>query len=466
MNTKNAWDTYQEEEIEKLEALNKAYRDYLDAGKTERECVAEAIRQAKEKGYRSLEDIVAVKETLRAGDKVYASCMGKALVLYHIGSSPLEEGMNILGAHIDSPRIDVKPVPLYEEEGYAYLDTHYYGGLKKYQWLSMPLAIHGIVVKEDGTSVEIMIGESGDEPVLVITDILPHLDGTMREKKAREFVNAEKMDLLIGNRPLKAVNDEEKKKENVVKERIVQLLKERYGLEEEDFFSADLEIVPAGKARNCGMDSSMILAYGQDDRVCAYTSLYAQLEVEEPKRTVCCLLVDKEEVGSIGATGMTSKFFENSLAEVMNCIGGYSELSLRRALARSKMLSSDVSAAFDPMYAECFEKKNSAYLSRGLVFNKYTGAGGKSGSSEAAAEYVAEIRRIMNKNGVVYQTAELGAVDVGGGGTIAYLMAEYGMHVIDSGIAVMGMHAPWEVTSKADIYEAVKGYGAFLREAE
>lgn len=459
MDKRNAWECYEENELKKVEEVNTSYRAYLDAGKTERECVTEAVRQARLKGYRDLYEIVKNGETLKAGDKVYAVCMEKAVVLYQIGTRPMEEGLNILGAHIDSPRIDIKPVPLYEEEGYAYLDTHYYGGIKKYQWLAMPLAIHGIVVKEDGTSVSIVIGEKEEEPVLVITDILPHLDGVMREKKAKEFVNAEKMDLLIGNKPLKG------KKENAVKERIAELLKDRYGLNEEDFLSAELEIVPAGKARNCGMDNSMILAYGQDDRVCAYTSLYALLETGETDRTACCLLVDKEETGSIGATGMKSRFFENTLAELMSCTGEYTEIGLRRALARSKMLSSDVSAAYDPMYTECYEKKNSAYLSRGLVFNKYTGVGGKSGSSEAAAEYVAEIRRIMNRNQVVFQTAELGAIDIGGGGTIAYLMAEYGMHVIDSGIAVMSMHAPWEVTSKADIYEAVKGYSAFLKEA-
>ncbi|MEG0109047.1 MAG: aminopeptidase, partial [Lachnospiraceae bacterium] len=367
--------------------------------------------------------------------------------------------LNILGAHVDSPRIDIKQVPLFEEQGYAYLDTHYYGGIKKFQWLVLPLALHGIVVKKDGTKVDIVIGEKEDDPVFVITDILPHLGKEQRKKTAEEFINGEKMDLLIGNRPLKGTE------KDPVKATILEFLKKNYKLEEQDFLSAELEIVPAGKARDCGLDRSMIIGYGQDDRVCAFTSVLAMLETKDTKRTTCCILVDKEEIGSVGASGMTSKFFENAIAELVDRTGEYSELQVRRTLANSRMLSSDVSAAYDPMYAECYEKRNSAYLGEGLVFNKYTGSGGKSGSNDANPEYMAKMRNIMDSNHITWQTAELGAVDIGGGGTIAYLMAEYMMDVIDSGIAVLNMHAPWEVTSKADIYEGVKGYGVFLKEA-
>lgn len=459
MERKNAWENYEEADLKELEEINSAYRRFLDIGKTERECVTETIRIAKEAGYQDLDQVIADGSKLKKGDKVYASYMGKAIALFEIGEEPIENGMNILGAHIDSPRIDIKQIPLFEEQGNVYLDTHYYGGIKKYQWLALPLALHGVVVKKDGTAVEIVIGEKEEDPVFVISDILPHLGKEQEKKTAREFINAEKMDLLIGNKPLKG---EEK---DAAKAQVLKLLAETYAIAEEDFISAELEIVPAGKARECGIDRSMIMAYGQDDRVCAYTSLLAMLEVHDVKRTSCCLLVDKEEIGSTGATGMKSKFFENTVAELIDRTGEYSGLKVRRALARSKMLSSDVSAAYDPMYAECFEKKNSAYLANGLVFNKYTGSGGKSGSNDANPEYVALLRNIMDHHGIVYQTAELGAVDIGGGGTIAYLMAEYGMNVIDSGIAVLNMHAPWEVTSKADIYEGVKGYKAFLREA-
>lgn len=366
--------------------------------------------------------------------------------------------MNILGAHIDSPRIDVKQNPLYENEGLAYLDTHYYGGVKKYQWLSIPLALHGVIVKKNGEKVEVCVGEKETDPVLVINDLLPHLGARQREKLAKDFIDGEQMDLLIGNRP-------EDKEENAVTRRIKNLLKERYDVEEEDFLSAELEIVPAGKARDCGLDNSMILAYGQDDRVCAFTSLFAILRAEEVARTSCCLLVDKEEIGSTGASGMTSRFFENAVAEYVLLNEGveYNDIVLRRTLANSKMLSSDVSAGFDPMYEDVYEKRNAAFLARGPVFNKYTGSGGKSGSNDANPEYIAQLRQIMEEAGVNFQTAELGRVDVGGGGTIAYLMSVYGMEVIDSGVAVLGMHAPWETTSKADVYEAVRCYEAFLK---
>lgn len=451
------WQIYDEKEMVMLEEVNQTYRECLDEGKTERECVSKAIKMAKRQGYTDLREAIKERKQLKAGDKVYVSYADRAIILFQIGRNPMEEGMNILGAHIDSPRIDLKQRTLYETEGLAYFDTHYYGGVKKYQWLAHPLAIHGIVVKKSGEKVNIIVGEEDSDPVLVITDLLPHLASEQRKKTSHEFVVGENMDLLIGNRSVKG------EKKEAVKQYIANLLKEKYGIEEEDFISAEIEIVPAGKARECGLDRSMILAYGQDDRVCAFTSLMAMLQVENPDRTSCCILIDKEEIGSVGASGMTSKFFENMVAEVIALTGEFQELKVRRALANSKMLSSDVSAGFDPMYEEVYEKKNAAYLSCGPVFNKYTGSGGKSGSNDANPEYIAVLRRIMEENNVHFQTAELGKIDVGGGGTIAYLCAVYGMEVIDSGIAVLSMHAPWEVTSKADIYEAVKGYRAFLK---
>ena len=461
----NAWTTYQEADLVELEKINKEYRILLDKCKTERECVTETIRIAEAHGYQNLEDVMAQNKKLSAGDKVYHSYMNRAILLYHIGTEDMEKGMNILGAHIDSPRIDIKQVPLFEEKGYVYLDTHYYGGIKKYQWLSTPLALHGVVYKIDGTKVEISIGEAENDPVFVITDLLPHLGQEQNKKSAAEFVRGEKLDLLIGNKPYVCEENEvenEKKEVKSAEEAIKKLLKSEYDIEEEDFMSAELEIVPAMKARECGLDRSMIIGYGQDDRACAFTSLMAMLELQEVGRTVCCIMADKEEIGSVGATGMNSRLFENSVAEVMECAGQYSSLKAKRAMANSFMLSSDVSAAYDPLYAECFESKNSAYLGKGIVFNKYTGARGKSGSSDASPDFVAKIRNIMEGNGIVSQTAELGAVDAGGGGTIALFMAKYGMHVIDSGVAVLGMHAPYEVTSKADIYEAYKAYKAFI----
>ena len=457
MERKNLWSTYDDANLEVLEKVNAQYKECLDAGKTERECVRVTKKMAEEVGYRDMKELVKAGTSLKTGDKVYMDYMGKAIILYHIGEQPLKEGMNILGAHIDSPRIDIKQNPLYEEEGMAYLDTHYYGGIKKYQWIAMPLALHGVVVKRDGTKVEIVVGEKENEPILAITDLLPHLAYEQMDKKAEDFVEGEKMDLLVGNRPVKG---EEK---DAVKAQILHILKKNYGMEEEDFLSAELEIVPAGKARDCGLDSSMIMAYGQDDRVCAFTSLLALLSEKKVKRTSCCILIDKEEIGSVGASGMTSRFFENTLAELLTLCGQFDELTLRRTLANSKMLSSDVSAAYDPMFSEAYEKKNAAYIARGPVFNKYTGKGGKSGSNDANPEYIAELRTIMEENKVHYQTAELGKVDFGGGGTIAYIMAAYGMEVIDSGVAVLSMHAPWEITSKADIYEAVRAYEAFLK---
>lgn len=463
MERKNVWTGYDEAKLEELERINADYRACLDGGKTERECVDLAVARAQAAGYKDINQVIADGEALKAGDKIYAVCMGKTIAMFHIGSEPLEKGMNILGAHIDSPRIDVKQNPLYETEELAYLDTHYYGGIKKYQWVTIPLAIHGVIVKKDGTTAVVNIGEEEDDPVFVISDLLIHLAGAQMEKKASAVVEGEKLDLLIGSRPLEQNNELKQEEKQAVKANILQILKEYYDVEEEDFVSAELEIVPAGKARECGLDRSMILAYGQDDRVCAFTSLFAMLDAEAPKRTACCILVDKEEIGSVGATGMQSRFFENTVAELIALEGGESNLKTRRALSNSLMLSSDVSAAYDPMFAESFEKRSSAFFGKGLVFNKFTGARGKSGSNDANAEYLASLRGRMDAEGVGYQFAELGKVDIGGGGTIAYIMANYGMKVIDSGVAVLSMHAPWEVTSKADVYEAYRGYKAFLK---
>ena len=459
MRQENAWKSYTKKQMKELEKLNHKYRDFLDKGKTERECVEVSIAMAEKAGYRNLDDVIAAGESVKTGDKLYAVCMKKSIVLFNIGSAPMEEGMRILGAHIDSPRLDIKQNPLYEQEEMAMLDTHYYGGIKKYQWVTLPLAIHGVVVKKDGQITEINIGEDSDDPVFCVTDLLIHLASQQMEKKAAKVIEGEQLDILFGSIPLKG---EEK---DAVKAGILEILKEQYNMEEEDFLSAELEVVPAGAAREAGIDRSMIMGYGQDDRVCAYTSLAAMLEVEETDKTTCCLLVDKEEIGSVGATGMQSHFFENTVAELLNAMGGFSELSLRRTLRNSRMLSSDVSAAYDPVHSDAYEKKNAAFFGRGMVFNKFTGSRGKSGSNDANAEYMADIRAMMDKHNVVYQTAELGKVDIGGGGTIAYIMSLYGMEVIDSGVAVLNMHAPWEVTSKADVYETKKGYVAFLKEA-
>ena len=464
MDRKNAWTTYSKEELDRLEQVNTEYKNCLDAGKTERECVTLAVEKAKAEGYKDIRDVIKNGEEVKDGDKLYAVCMNKTIALFHMGTKLLTEGMNILGAHIDSPRIDVKQNPLYENEEFAYLDTHYYGGIKKYQWVTLPLALHGVIVKKDGTTIQVSIGEKEDDPVFVITDLLIHLASKQMEKKAATVVEGEKLDLLIGSRPIEQDETLEEKEKEAVKANVINLLKQYYDMEEEDFLSAELEIVPAGKARDCGLDRSMVLAYGQDDRVCAFTSLFAMLDVKEVEHTACCILVDKEEIGSVGATGMHSRFFENTVAELVALTEGESDLKVRRALMNSRMLSSDVSAAYDPMYAEVFEKRSSAFFGKGLVFNKFTGARGKSGSNDANAEYLAKIRNAMDAQGVAYQFAELGKVDAGGGGTIAYIMANYGMEVIDSGVAVLSMHAPWEVTSKADVYEAYKGYKAFIEE--
>lgn len=459
MERKNAWKEYDKEQEKELEKLCKAYRKFLDHGKTERECVKYIVKMAKEAGYEDFDTVKKSGRKLKSGDKVYAVNMKKAIALFQIGKEPLENGMNILGAHIDSPRMDVKQNPLYEDTDLAYFDTHYYGGIKKYQWVTLPLAIHGVVAKKNGEVLDIVIGEDDKDPVFCVTDLLIHLAGEQMEKKANKVVEGEQLDILVGSKPLA------KEEKEPVKKMVLSILEKKYGMEEEDFLSAELEIVPAGKAKDAGLDSSMILGYGQDDRVCAYTSAVAMLDMEQINRTACCLLVDKEEIGSVGATGMQSKFFENTVAELMDVCGEYSELKLKRCLAASYMLSSDVSAAYDPIYSSAFEKKNCAYFGRGVVFNKFTGSRGKSGSNDANAEYLGKLRKIMDDNDVAFQTAELGKVDIGGGGTIAYILSLYGMNVIDSGVAVLNMHAPWELTSKADIYEAYKSYKAFLKDA-
>lgn len=463
MDRENVWKRYTQEQIKELERINEDYKGCLDKGKTERECVKLSVEMLKQKGYVSLEEKKNSEEGLKEGDKVYAVCMGKSVAAFHIGSEPLENGMNILGAHIDSPRIDVKQNPLYESDEFAYLDTHYYGGIKKYQWVTLPLALHGVIAKKDGTVTEVNIGEADTDPVFAITDLLVHLASKQMEKKAGAVIEGEKLDLLIGSRPLTEAEGLKKEEKNAVKAKVLELLKEYYGMEEEDFVSAELEIVPAGKARDLGLDRSMILAYGHDDRVCAVTSLFALLDMPKVRRTACCILVDKEEIGSVGATGMHSRFFENVVAELVALCGQESELQVRRTLQNSRMLSSDVSAAYDPMFAESFEKRSAAYFSKGLVFNKFTGSRGKSGSNDANAEYLAWLRGVLDEEKVAYQFAELGKVDAGGGGTIAYIMANYGMEVIDSGVPVLNMHAPWEAVSKADVYEAYKGYKAFLK---
>ncbi|MCD7806758.1 MAG: aminopeptidase [Lachnospiraceae bacterium] len=478
MEQKNIWNKYDEETLDKVNVLSEEYRRFLDNGKTERECIDETVEAIERAGYISLQQAMEEGRSLSVGDKVYYVHMNKSIAMFQIGTKPLPEGMNILGAHIDSPRVDVKQNPLYEDKEFAYLDTHYYGGIKKYQWVAMPLAIHGVVVKKDMTTVIVNIGEDEDDPVFFISDILIHLAQEQMKKTAGQVINGEAMDLIVGSRPLKIEakkdgeegKDTEKEKNtperDAVKKGILEILKRQYDIEEEDFLSAELEIVPAGKAREAGFDRSMILGYGQDDRVCAFTSLKAMLDLGITEKTVCCLLVDKEEIGSVGATGMSSLFFENAVAELLELCGGYSALDLRRCLQRSCMLSSDVSAAFDPLYASCFEPKNAAFFGHGIVLNKFTGRAGKSGSNDANAEYVAHLRGIFEKEDVSFQTAELGKVDVGGGGTIAYVLAKYGMNVIDSGVPVLSMHAPWEATSKIDIYEAYRGYIAFASDAD
>ena len=456
-----AWTKVKDEE--KLNAFAEDYKAFLNRSKTERECVLTSVELAEAAGFVNLKDILRSGTVLKAGDRVYRNWMNKSFMAFIVGSKPIEEGMNILGAHIDSPRLDVKQNPLYEDTGLAYLDTHYYGGIKKYQWVALPLALHGVVVRKDGTRIPVVVGEDAGDPVFCISDLLPHLAQEQMEKKAAKIIEGEALDLIIGGRPVAENGKDEKKKKEPVKENILALLKEKYGIDEEDFLSAELEVVPAGQARDLGFDRSMILGYGHDDRCCAYPSLRALTDFTGvPDYTLCCILTDKEEIGSVGATGMASHFFENVTAEFLAALGNSSELTLRRTLLESRMLSSDVSAGFDPGYSSAFEKNNAAYLGRGICFNKYTGSRGKSGSNDANAEFMAMIRRILDDAEVCFQTAELGRVDLGGGGTIAYLCSKYGMNVIDSGLPVLSMHAPWEVISKVDLYEGYRCYNAFL----
>lgn len=472
MEYKNTWLLYDESQIKKAYEFAEDYKDFLNRGKTERECIDEIVYQIEKAGFVELETAVSAKKELKAGDKVYHVHMNKSIVMFTVGAEPMEEGMNILGAHIDSPRLDIKQNPLYEDGGFAYLDTHYYGGVKKYQWVTMPLAIHGVVIKKDGSTVELNLGEDEDDPVFFISDLLIHLAAEQMEKKAAKVIEGEALDIIVGNRPIviEPEKDEEKKEaepgkaaKDAVAKGILAVLKEQYGIEEEDFISAELEIVPAGKARDAGFDRSIVLAYGQDDRVCAYYALRAFLEVDEPAYTTCCLLVDKEEIGSVGATGMKSKFFENALAETMALAGQYSDLALRRCLSNSCMLSADVNSAYDPTYASAFDKRNVSYMGGGIVFSKFGGSRGKSGSNDANAEYIAYLRRILDAEKINFQTGELGRVDLGGGGTIAYILALYGMQVIDSGVPLLSMHSPWEAASKADLYEALRANIAFLQ---
>lgn len=465
MKKNNLWLKYSQEDRKRADEVCERYKRCLDQGKTERECVALVVTMAEDSGYRELYSVIERGETIKAGDKLYAVQMDKSVALFQIGRKSMSEGLNILGAHIDSPRIDIKQNPLYEKDGFAYFDTHYYGGIKKYQWTAIPMAIHGVIAKKDGTVVKVSIGEKDDDPVFVITDLLVHLAGEQMTKKAADVVTGDNLDLLIGNRPIEQRDELEKEEKEALRANIIRILADTYEIEEQDLLSAELEIVPAGKAKDLGFDRSMILGYGQDDRVCAFSSVFAMLDMAEEitDTTLCCLLVDKEEIGSVGATGMASRFFENTVAELVAAIEKDSPLLVRRALANSKMLSSDVSAGYDPLYESAFEKNNTAFLARGLAFNKYTGSRGKGGANDANAEYIAQIRRIMDDADVMYQFSELGKVDVGGGGTIAHFMAEYGMNVIDSGVPVLNMHAPYEAVSKADVYEAVRGYSAFLR---
>ena len=460
MERPNAWKNYTKTELKKLEDTAKEYRQFIDNGKTERECAAQAVQALEKAGYISLEQAIRDQKKLKAGDKVYLNKMGKAVLIFLLGKKPMAEGMNIVGAHIDSPRIDLKQNPLYEDGGFALADTHYYGGIKKYQWVARELALHGVAVKKDGTAVPVCIGEKEDEPVVGISDLLIHLSQEQMQKKLGEAINGEDLDIILAGKPLKG---EEKEP---VKAQLLQILKEKYGIEEEDLISAEIEAVPAGKARDFGLDRSMIMGYGHDDRVCAFAELKAILDLKgTPEYTCCGMLVDKEEIGSVGATGMQSNYLENAVAEILELQGVYSELNVRRALRNSRMLSCDVSAGFDPLYASAFEKKNAAWLGRGVCFNKFTGSRGKSGSNDANAEFMAKLRRIMDDNKVCWQTAELGRVDLGGGGTIAYICALYGMEVIDSGVAVLSMHAPMEIISKADLYESYKAYKAFMLDA-
>ena len=465
MNNRNIWEKVTQKKVKDIDKFSAEYIDFISDNKTERECCDAGVQMLEEAGYVELSKVIKAGRKLKAGDKIYTTQMNKSIAAFHIGKRPLTEGLNILGAHIDSPRLDIKQNPLYEDGGFSLFDTHYYGGVKKYQWVTIPLAIHGVVVKKDGSITEINIGEDPDDPVFFISDLLIHLAQKQMEKKASEVIEGEALDVIIGNMPLKESKDKETK--DAVKGNILKLLKSQYDIDEADFESAELEVVPAGRAREAGIDRSMILGYGHDDRVCAYPSLRALIDTPTCERTTCAILVDKEEIGSVGATGMRSRFFANAVAEIINLsTDNYSDILLSRCMANSYMLSSDVNAGFDPTYADKFEKKNASYLGNGMALIKFTGSRGKSGSNDANAEYIAKLRNILDKSGVIYQTAELGKVDIGGGGTIAYILALYGMNVIDCGIAVLNMHAPWEAISKADLYETYLGYKTFLKDIE
>ena len=453
MYAKNVWEKYNEEQIKEIMDFNEDYKNFITKGKTERLCVSEAIKKAMAAGYKDLNDV----DILKPGDKVYVTNMNKNIALFVIGKQSIENGLRILGAHIDSPRLDLKQNPLYESEGFALLDTHYYGGVKKYQWVTIPLSMIGVVVKKDGSVINVNIGEDESDPVVGISDLLIHLSADQLKKEAAKVIEGEDLDVTFASMPLK---DTEK---DAVKANVLKILKEKYDFEEEDFLSAEIEIVPSGKARDYGIDRSMVAGYGHDDRVCAYTSLMAILDINDPEYTSCAILVDKEEIGSVGATGAQSLFFENTISELLAKQGVDSFVKTRKALANSKMLSSDVSAGVDPLYLSVNDKKNAAYLGKGIVFNKYTGARGKSGSNDANPEYMAQIRNILDENNVYYQTAELGKVDQGGGGTIAYILGNYNMNVIDAGVAVLNMHAPMEIVSKVDVYEAYLAYRTFLQ---
>ena len=453
MYLKNVWEKYQDDDIKKVMDFNEGYKDFISSCKTERECVKYATKLAEKKGFKNLNSF----KTLKAGDKVYAINKGKNIACFVIGKENIENGLNILGAHIDSPRIDLKQNPLYESDGFVLADSHYYGGIKKYQWVARPMAMHGVVCKKDGTTIDVVIGEDDNDPIVYITDLLIHLSQEQLTKTGAKVIEGEDLDITMGSIPDK--NAEKDK----VKANLLNILKEKYNIEEEDFVSSEFEIVPQGKARDLGLDKSMVMGYGHDDRVCAYTSLLAILDTDNLERTSCAILVDKEEIGSVGATGAQSKWFENTIAEIINKMTDYNDLKLRHTITNSFMLSSDVSAGYDPLYKGAFERKNAAFLGNGITFNKYTGARGKSGCNDAMPEYIAKIRKIMDDNNINYQTAELGRVDLGGGGTIAYILGNYDMNVIDAGIPVLSMHAPSEVVSKADVYEAYVAYKAFIK---
>ncbi len=458
---KSAFLKYNEAQRAELEILNAGYREYLDASKTERECVDESVRLAQSYGFVDLKNILREGSSLEPGDRIYSVNMGKNVLLAVIGEDAIENGMNIVAAHIDSPRLDAKQNPLYEDNGVLYMDTHYYGGIKKYQWVTLPLAIHGVVIKKDGRKINICIGEDDEDPVFCVSDLLPHLGRKQMQKTGDVVIEGEALNVMLGSEP---VNEEDKES---VKANILTIIAEKYGFEEDDFTSAELEVVPAGRAREMGLDRSMTLAYGQDDKSCAYPALEAILGIEDiPKRTAVCLLVDKEEIGNVGATGMSAKFFENTVAEIMNACGDYSELKLRRALAASMLLSADVTAAYDPNYPEAYDKNTSAFMNAGICFTKYTGRGGKFSANDANPEYLAMLRRLLDEAGVNYQMAEMGKIDQGGGGTVAYVCALYGMQVVDCGVPMLSMHAPWEITGKADIYESYRCYCAFFNKAE